>query len=211
MNYFGKYFKFYTTSKEDAAQLMSADNLIGDYFSLKTIYSDNQYKTLIINKFNKEIAFLNATDSKQIALLQTANLEITTLLSFIAFTESSDEGYYWGEVAVIAYDKKFNEAMNKYIKKISNRIKTGIRPDIDLTGEGFNKIIESNGEWTPAAVVSFPNKEKGTVVLKKQQSVLDKLTEEGRKKNKGCYIASWLFILVIVFLIALCAKSCGLF
>jgi hypothetical protein len=203
--YFGDYFKFNTTSKDDAAQLFNADNLIGDSFTIEFKILNSEHRVWLINKFNKRIGYLSPNDSKTISLLNAEGLEIKCILSFVAFTDHPDEGFYWGEVALIAFNPAYEIFFNRFIKNISKRIGDGIRPTINLKQSAVSKIIDSEGNWNPETVVPFPDKEKGTVIIKKRRTLLDNAIEQGRSKNKGCYIISWLFILllisVIVFLI----------
>ena len=63
----------------------------------------------------------------------------------------------------------------------------------------------------PTERVDLPAREKGTVILKSRQKVSEKLIEQGRQKNIGCYIVSWLFLLGVVALLVFGLKSCGLF
>jgi hypothetical protein len=211
MKYYGKYLRFSTSSKEEAAQLMSADNLIGNIFTIEIEYNNGTYKAWLVNKFNKRIAYFNPSDSQNINLLKTQGLSICSILSFVAFTDHPDDGFYWGEAALFAYESKYEEIFNLFINNIAKRLADGIRPDINLNGEGIEKILNSNGNWSPLNTVSFPSKEKGTVFIKKRQSTLDKLIEQGRNKNKGCYLFSWIFILLIVFLVVFIAHKINLF
>jgi hypothetical protein len=196
--YFGNYFKFNTVSKDEAAQLFNADNLVGDTFSLEYEISNSNHRTWLINKFNKKIGYLNSSDSRTISLLHAESMEIKSILSFVAFTDHPDEGYYWGEIALIAYNPAYEDIFNKFITKISNRIQDGIRPNINLKADAINKIINSEGDWSPENTVPFPDNEKGTVIVKKRRSFLDKAIEQGRSNNIGCYVISWLFILALI-------------
>lgn len=42
----------------------------------------------------------------------------------------------------------------------------------------------------------------------RRRSVTDKLIDQGRAGNKGCYLASWAFLLAVVALIVFGFKSC---
>lgn len=47
--------------------------------------------------------------------------------------------------------------------------------------------------------------------MKGRRKMSEKLIEQGRKGNKGCYIVSWIFILAVVALALLGLKTCGAF
>ena len=67
----------------------------------------------------------------------------------------------------------------------------GIRPEVDLGEQGVKQILESNGTWSPAKTVPLPTKKPGTVIMKGRRKMSEKLIEQGRKGNKGCYVVSW--------------------
>ena len=87
----------------------------------------------------------------------------------------------------------------------------GIRPEVDLGEQGVKQILESNGTWSPAKTVPLPTKKPGTVIMKGRRKMSEKLIEQGRKGNKGCYVVSWVFILAVVALALFGLKSCGVF
>ena len=87
----------------------------------------------------------------------------------------------------------------------------GIRPEVDLGEQGVKQILESNGTWSPAKTVPLPTKKPGTVIMKGRRKMSEKLIEQGRKGNKGCYVVSWVFILAVVALVLFGLKSCGVF
>ena len=132
-------------------------------------------------------------------------------VDFVAFTDHPEPGHYWGQVAIICYDSNLDQAFKPFIATTAQRLSDGVRPEIDLGEQGVEQVISSNGNWTPKQTVAFPPKEAGTVIMKSRRKMSEKLIEQGRKGNKGCYAVSWLFLLALVALALFSLKSCGAF
>ena len=113
--------------------------------------------------------------------------------------------------AIICYDSNLDQAFKPFIATTVQRLSDGVRPEIDLGEQGVEQVISSNGNWTPKQTVAFPPKEAGTVIMKSRRKMSEKLIEQGRKGNKGCYAVSWLFLLALVALALFSLKSCGAF
>ena len=209
--YYGNYTHFEALSKKDAAALLGSDNIVGDVFSLENDMVDGQHRTWIVNKFGKRVGYLEEKASKKMSLLQAEGLECKAILSFVAFSDHPDEGHYWGEVGIVCYSPAYEDDFAVFISKVSKSIGDDVRPQLALGESAVSKIIESHGEWMPKQTVSIPKVEKGTAILKRRRSGMDKMVELGRSGNKGCYVISWVFLLAIVALIIFGLHSCGLF
>lgn len=199
--YFGKYERFETVSKKDAGVLLSADNLIGDVYDIEVEIVDGVQQAWLVSRFDTRIGYFKADFSRRISILQAQGLTCKAVLSYVAFTDHPDEGVYWGNVAVICYNPAYAEAFENFIKQLSAKLADSVRPKIDLNAERVDKIIETDGQWFPKQTTSFPTKEKGTAIVKRRRSMTDKLVEQGRAGNKGCYVLSWVFLLALVALV----------
>lgn len=202
-NYFGRYERFETASKKDAAALLGADNLVGDVYDIDIEMVDGAQRAWLVSRFDARIGYFDTKISRKLSVLKAQGLTCKAILSFVAFTENSEEGKYWGDVAVICYNPAYAEDFAPFMKAVSKKLGEGVRPKVDLGADGADKIIESHGEWMPKQTVSYPDKgqNKGTAIIKRRRSVTDKLVEQGRAGNKGCYIVSWVFLLALVALI----------
>lgn len=231
--YFGAYKTFHTLSKKEASVLISADCLIGDRFSLSVEIIDGSHVAWLNNKFNKTIGFFDPDTSRQISLLLAEGLELCAVLSLVAFSEGNplddpgfstlpnsdlidpsqcnSEGYYWGQVALFAFPPAETDAFNRFIDNVSSRIENNIHPDINLNVSSAAKVVESEGSWEPEKTIPSPKAEKGMAIIKCRRSISDKLIEQGRKGNKGCYLISWVFLLALVAFVIFGLKACGLF
>lgn len=207
--YFGTYQRFETVSKKDAGALLGADNIIGDQYQIQLELVDGQHHGWLVNRFNARIGYFDGEFSRQLSLLKAKGLVLTAILTFVAFTESPEPGHYWGEMAVIAYPETEQTAFQTFTAAVAKKIGEGVHPDIDLSAEGVQQVIESEGSWLPDKNIPFPTSDKGTVFLKKRRSLMDGVVEQGRKGNVGCYIISWAILLGLVALVVWGFVSCG--
>lgn len=209
--YFGTYQTFETVSKKDAAVLLGADNLVGDRYTIEIELDGDAHKAWLISRFDQRIGFFDGNFSRRLSILKANGLELTAILSFVAYTDMPEPGHYWGEMAVIAYNPAHKEAFERFITTVCTRMFDNVRTRVNFDAEGVERIISSGGSWVPEQTVPMPSKKKGTVIMKSKRSVSEKLIEQGRKGNKGCYVVSWAFILALVAALLFGLKACGVF
>lgn len=207
--YFGTYARFDTLSKKDAAALIGADNLVGDVFDIEFITEDGLRTAWMKNRFGELVGYFEPGISRELSLCEAKNLKLQALLSFVAYSEKPDPGEYWGEAALICYSPNDAEAFECFTGNIAKRMMDSIRPEVDLGEQGYAKVIETKGEWKPTKTVPIPAKKTGVAMLKVRRSASEKMIEQGRKGNKGCYIISWVFLLALVAAVLFGLRSCG--
>lgn len=210
-HYYGSYARFETASKREAAALLGADNLVGDAFDIVFETENGTSVAWMKNRFGGMIGFFDPELSRQLKILSTRGWSLHAVLSFVAYSDTPKPGYYWGQAAIICYDKKYEHAFDIFTETVGKRLADGIRPDIALGEQGVGKVVESDGSWTPKDRVKLPSKEEGTVIVKDCRKLSEKLIEQSRKGNKGCYLASWAFLLILVAVALFALKSCGVF
>lgn len=208
--YFGTYQKFNTSSKKDGAVLVGADNLVGDLYTVDLKMEGNSHKAWLVNRFGRSVGFFDAKFSRELSIQRARGMEMAALLSFVAYSESPDPGCYWGEMAVICYNPSDGESFKNFVEGVRKKLGEGIRPRLDLKADGVKEILKSNGAWLPSQTVPLPKLPKGSAIMKSKLSMSDKMIEQGRRKNKGCYVVSWLFLAAIVVLLVLLLRSCGI-
>ena len=209
--YFGTYARFDTKSKKDASVLLGADNLVGDRFDIVFEKQDGTSIAWIRNKFGALIGFFDAEFSRELSILAARGWKLQALLSFVAYTDSPEPGHYWGQAAVICFESSLEQPVSKFMEGVSKRLSDSIRPEVDLGEHGVDQLIEHNGEWQPKQTVPLPERKTGTVIMKNRRKMSEKLIEQGRKGNKGCYAVSWIFLLLIVAAAIFGLKACGAF
>ena len=189
---------------------MGPDNIVGDDFSVVLKNHDGINKAWLVNKFNKEVGFLDVDASRKVQLALAKDQAIRAILSFVAYTDNPDPGCYWGQVAVFCYNPSYRQEFDRFIDNCASKISDGVRPNIDF-GQQSVKNILSDSSWLPKETVPFPKKETGFAILKDHRSISEKVIEQGRSKNIGCYVVSWAFIILLVLLFAYFLHSIGLF
>lgn len=208
--YFGTYARFEAPSKKDAAVLLGADNLVGDIFEIEFITEEGNSVAWIKNRFGGLVGFFDAETNRELSLYRARGLTMKAILSFVAYSEIPAPGVYWGEAAVLCYDNR-EEVFEKFLTTLAGRIAEGVRPEVTLGDQGIQKVLETNGSWTPTKLVPLPKKKSGTAFLKTHRSMSERLIEQGRKGNKGCYLISWIILLGAVAGIIFGLRSCGVF
>lgn len=199
--YNGFYAHYETPSKKVGSMLMGADSIVGDDLTVEFRTEDGRVVAWVMNKFGAEVGFLDVEGSRKLQLAKGRDMKIRALLSFVAYSDLPEPGLYWGEVAVFCYSPSDAEEMDAFIDRVGKRLAEGVRPAIDLGSSAVSKIF-SEPEWLPKETVPFPKKEKGMAILKDHQSMSEKMIEQGRARNKGCYAVSWVFIIIVVLAIA---------
>lgn len=211
LRYFGTYATFNTVSKKDAAQLTGPDNLVGDAFALSIENTDGVLTAWLINKFGARIGFLDEATSRQINRCRARSWTLRAYLSFVAFTDNPDPGYYWGQVAIICNDPRFDAAVNAFAERVAALLVDGVRPNVDLGMQGIDAILENDGAWMTESRVPYPEKKHGTVILKSRRKLSEKMIEQGRRGNKGCYVIGWAFTILVVAAVLYGLHAIGLF
>lgn len=216
LGYAGSYEQFDTVSKKEASALLGADNIVGDRFSIEFKTENGVVTAWMKNKFDALVGYFNPEVSRQLQIYQARGWRITALLSFVAYTDTPSPGMYWGQAALICYDPRNHpDAFETFISAVGKMMEDSIRPDISLSRDGVNHVIENNGNWTPTARIPLPNKERGMAVLKRRRKISEGIIEQGRAGNKGCYAISWAFIAIVIIAVIIGAyfglRSLGVF
>lgn len=196
-HYEGFYARFDTPSKQVGSMLMGPDTLVGDDLKVEFSTEDGRIVVDLKNKFDAEVGSLDVEGSRTLQIARGRGFDVRVLLSFVAYSDLPEPGHYWGEVAVICFNPAYAEETNAFVDRIAQRLAEGVRPILDLGVEAAQKILDEP-EWIPSDTVPLPKKEQGMAVLKDQRSISEKMIEQGRAGNKGCYAVSIAFIVVVV-------------
>lgn len=209
-SFIGTYARFETVDKKEAAVLLSADNTIGDVDELTLTYVDGHHEAWMVSRFDQRLGYFDPKLSRELSVRASEGMKNLAILSLVCYTDNPEPGRYWGEAAVISYDPR-EEAFGPFIQGLSQKISEGLRPAVDVGPAAIEAIIAAKGDWLPKETAPLPEKEAGTVVMKKHRSLSERAIEQGRRGNKGCYVVSWAFLLGLVALIIFALHSCGLF
>ena len=209
-SYRGFYARFDTVSKTTGSLLMGPDNIVGDDFEVFFKTDSGFVVAWLKNKFGVEVGYFDTDTSRKLQLANGRDQTIRALLAFVAYSDEPDPGCYWGQMALFCFNPAYASEMNAFIDRCALKLGEGIRPNIDFGKQGVEKIF-SESEWVPSETVSLPKKEIGFAVLKDHRSISEKMIEQGRARNIGCYVVSWAFIILVVAGIAYALHCAGLF
>ena len=204
--YDGFYARFESPSKKNAALLMGADTLVGDEFDFSFKQNGSTTVAWISNKFGAEIGFLDVESSRRLQLANARDLDIHLLLSYVAYSEEPDPGVYWGELAIICFDPSLKGSLDPFVQRVSSRMKEGMRPNIVLSEAELNRILTDPG-WLPSSS-AFVSPPEGSAVVKNNLSFTERLVEQGRSGNKGCYAGSIAFLVIVAAGLFFLLKGC---
>ena len=208
-SYEGFYARFETPSKPVGSMLMGADNLVGDDFKVEFRTEDGRMVAWLRNKFGAEVGFFDVEGSRRLQLANARDQKIRAVLSFVAYSDTPEPGLYWGEMAVFCFNPAYEQEMDAFVDRVRAKMADGSRPNINLRGSAVQRIFDEP-DWIPTDTVPLPEKARGMAVLKDHQSISEKMIEQGRARNRGCYAISWVFIAIVVAAIALgIAKLAG--
>ena len=196
-SYEGFYARFESENKSSGSLLMGPDNIVGDDYEVVFKTEEGRVVAWLNNKFGAEVGFLDANSSRKLQLAKARDQKIRAVLSFVAYSDMPDPGLYWGQVALFCFNPAYSKEMDAFVDRVAEKIGEGIRPDINLGASAVAKIFEDEN-WVPKDTVPLPKKEMGMAILKDRQSVSEKMIEQGRAGNKGCYAVSWVFIALLV-------------
>ena len=208
MRYFGTYERFEVADDEDIGRVLSADNSVGDVYDIELSLEDGLYTGSLINAYGQRIGYFDHGFSKRLAVMSAEGIVEKALLSYIAYTADGDSGRYWGEMAVICYDPAFSEQFERFMGKVSARIADDVRPKLDLDREAVDRIIDANGDWLPSQSTILPDAGKDKAYIKRRKRFNERLADQGRAGNKGCYAASWALMAMLLVAIAFGVKAC---
>ena len=209
-SYSGFYAQFDSPNKATGSLLMGPDNLVGDEFEVFFKTEDESVVAWLKNKFGAEIGFFDPDASRKLQLANARNQTIKALLSFVAYTDTPDSGMYWGEMAVFCFNPAYEKEMQAFVDRCGLKMMEGVRPNIDLGRNAIEKIFNEEN-WVPVENVPLPKKETGMAILKSSRSISEKMIEQGRARNKGCYAVSIIFIVVVIAAIVFGLHAMGLF
>lgn len=196
-SYEGFYARFESASKNQGSLMMGPDHIVGDDYEVEFRNEDDRIVVWLKNKFGAEAGFLNADASRKLQLAAAREQKIRAILSFVAYSDEPDPGLYWGEMAIFCFNPAYEKEMDAFVDRVAKKLGDGVRPNIDLGSSAVSKIF-NEPDWVPSDTIPLPKKETGMAILKDHQSMSEKMIEQGRAGNKGCYTISWIFIALVV-------------
>lgn len=209
--YLGTYAKATCPDKKMVGVLMGADTLVGDEFELFFKTEEGDPVAWVRNRFGDEIGSFDRNTSYRLSAIQADGWTIRVDLAFIAANEGKDGNQYWAMMGVVATSPRYRDEIDTFFKKVCEQHMDGIRPDLELNTAGIDQMLAAKGDWLPSKNVLEKISKKKGVIVKGERSISEKIVEQGRAGNKGCYAISWAFIgLLVVGAIFLVKSMFGL-
>ena len=193
----GFYARFDTADKAQGNMLMGPDHIVGDDYEVFFKTEEGRVVAWVRNKFGAETGYFDVDTSRRLQLANARDQVIRAVLSFVAYSDEPDPGLYWGQMALFCFAPRYADEMNAFVDRVAEKIAEGIRPSINLGSQAVAKILEQPG-WLPNDTMPLPQKENGMAVLKDHRTMSEKVIEQGRAGNKGCYAVSIAFIVIVV-------------
>lgn len=194
----GFYGTFTTPDKTVASRILGADVPIGSILHFD--FQRDPEKIWVFDRYNHALGTLDADSDLKVRLMHAHNQEIQAVLAAVFFTENENEGTFWAEILIMGYSVSYHKTFNRFVERISGLCIEGIRPDIDLGEQGIAKLLEDN-DWLPTKRIAPRTLSSDTVRVKSKQSFQEKMVEQARAGNKGCFFAGWAFLLALVALV----------
>jgi len=94
--------------------------------------------------------------------------------------------------------EEHRQALDRFAVNMADRIAGAAHPSLELTQEQFNRVLDSKGEWYLTKDEPWPELPRGSVYYRRRRTSKDMLIGAALKGNKGCLIASWAAMIVII-------------
>ena len=208
--YQGFYARFDTETKAVGSMMMGPDHIVGDDYEVFFKTEDDKVVAWVRNRFGAETGFFDADTSLKLQLANARDQKIRAVLSFVAYSDEPEPGLYWGQMALFCFSTRYEDEINAFVDRVAEKISTGVRPSINLGSQAVSKLLE-DPSWFPSDTMPLPQKQVGMAVLKDHRSMSESMIEQGRARNKGCYVVSWVFIALVVIGIIYGLHVLGLF
>ena len=168
---------------------------------------DGKHLARVVNRFGNTPCYFNKEVSKQLSLNEAKGFRNYAILTCVGFTQNKKEGEHWAEFAIISFPEIEIKTWSVFVDEVSKAVKKDRRPEVHLSLTDVQNIINNKGCFVPAAQHPKIEKKRGQIILKSRVKLTDRLIEQWRKKNPGCYIVGWMFLLGTVALIVLMIKN----
>jgi len=208
IGYFGTYARFSTDDKEEAAQFLTSNNVVGHPFTITSTYEQGERSTWIVNPFGQNMGRLDNALGEQVDVLDARGWTTVALLSFVAFSQEPAPGEYWGEVAIISYDPANAAAFEGFVREVGSMMAQGIRPSLNLGQESLRSIVAANGKWKPTGREPLPELGKGEAFVKTEKLAEEHIVDVARRHPKGCSVLSIIFMAALAVAIIFAVVSC---
>lgn len=211
--YIGGYLSIDDCDEKESERLASNLCVIGMPLKISYLADSDSFKVFL--ESGESIGTIHPHNKLALRSALEDNWTCKAWLSLVYY--SNDSKRFFGELVYQFYNVKpsqINEqkALDTYAQHTSDRLAAGERPDVVLTGNSYNTVIET-GDWNDGTKIALPidtKRSTGNVVFKRKKGIADKLSSAAINHNPGCRIAlivaALIFIALIVFFIVSCTS-----
>lgn len=209
--YFGTYATFHTVDEKTGSVLIGPDVCVGDRGTFEwDLDEDKHNRAWLVSPYGARIGYLDSNVSNVLAVYKAKGWTLSYIFSFAAYTENKKRVDYWGQVAIIAYNPRYADEFEAFIKRFAELTGDGKRPDPELGRNGVESVLRDASSWT-SHKVEIPIHNQHTTLIKDHRTAHDQLLDKAREGNKGCYAASYIFIALLVVFVVFILHWVGLF
>jgi len=200
-SYKGFYAGFEPLGKEGTVFLSSSEGIVGTELVLRQTAGSLGF----FARENRCIATLEKELSRELNSLLSEGWTIHCILAYIMFV--ADEKTFSAQFACFCYSPgltdEHKKTLENFIHNMVDRIASASHPSLKLTQEQFARVLQSKGEWFFAKDEPWPELPRGSIYYRRRRTFNDRLIGAALKGNRGCIIATWIAMIMIVAAIAL--------
>jgi hypothetical protein len=190
------YASFKPWDEEGTRYLCGAEGIIGSALELERLENGVGLAT----RDGRRLAVLGEEAATKLTALLEQDWVIRCILAYTVY--STEEKSFTGTFACIGYSPQLDEdiraSLDVFIGNITHRIANATHPGLDLTQEQFTRVIESKGAWFLTREEPWPELPKGSVFYRRRRTFNDRLISTALEGNRGCIVASWVGMAIII-------------
>jgi hypothetical protein len=190
------YARFQPWGKDGMSYLGGAEGIIGSELKLEAFEEGLGF----VARDGRRLATLDAEPAIRLTAVLDRGWVAHCILSSIVYCV--EEKAFTGEFACICYSPQLDDdakkALEAFTGSIVERIASATRPGLALTQEQFVRVVESRGAWFLTREEPWPELTRGSVFYRRRRTFADHLVSVALQGNKGCLVALWASMAVIV-------------
>lgn len=209
--YIGGYLPIDEVTKEESERLASNACIVG--MPLELVY-DAESSTFTVTLPNGDS--VGTVRPKNKLSVREAIEEGWTRFCWLSLVYyDNDAKKFGGEVVFQMFHVKPSQTkeqanLEAYAKKTSERLASGKRPNVVLTGDSWDQVVET-GDWESDRSEPLPidtKRNSGKVIFKRKRSMADRMALAAMERKPGCRIALAAAVLVVAVVVLLLVWRC---
>lgn len=151
---------------------------------------------VVLSRGKNALGFLPEPVFKQVKKCLDANWTCRAFASLVIFDKLKDS--YLVEAAVICYAPEHETEFARFAELMAARIAKGEHPGVALSEKEIAHVLEAQGAWAGTKPAKLPELKKGSALYKTKQTMTERFANAAANKNKGCYLAVFAVLVVII-------------